>query len=62
VEELKDAILSMIVERFDGRTLSWEDATMALPLAAFEIKQVALFAPAVRSLNPAVNSFGENGA
>ena len=62
MEELKDAILSMIVERFDGRTLSWEDATMALSLAAFEIKQVALFAPAVRSLSPAVNSFGENGA
>jgi hypothetical protein len=35
---------------------------MALSLAAFEIKQVALFALAVRSLNPAVQSFGENGA
>ena len=34
----------MLVERFDGRPLSWEDATMDLALAAFEIKQMALFA------------------
>ena len=35
----------MLVERFDGRPLSWEDATMGLALAAFEFKQMALFVP-----------------
>ena len=44
-DEVKDAVLRMLVERFDGRPLSWEDATMDLALAAFEIKQMALFAP-----------------
>jgi hypothetical protein len=42
VDELKDAVLRMIVERFGARPLSWEDATQALALAAFEIKQAGL--------------------
>jgi hypothetical protein len=45
VDELKDAVLHMIVEKFGDRPLTWEDATMALALAGFEIKQAALFAP-----------------
>jgi hypothetical protein len=45
VDELKDAILQMIVEKFGDRVLTWEDATMALSLAAFEIKQAAMVAP-----------------
>lgn len=52
-DELKDAILAMMVERFGAtrgpaggrRPLTWEAATMGLALAAFEIKQLALFAP-----------------
>jgi hypothetical protein len=43
VDELKDAILEMIVERFGDRHLTWEDADMALRLVAFEIKQAAMF-------------------
>ena len=43
-EELKDAILEMMVERFGDRPLCWEDASMGLALAAFEIKQIAPFA------------------
>ena len=42
VDEMKDAILRMIVDKFGDRPLSWEDATMALSIAAFEIKQAAL--------------------
>lgn len=45
VDELKDAILTLIVEQFGDRVLTWEVAEMALSLAAFEIKQAALFAP-----------------
>ena len=41
-EELKDVILRAIVEKFDGRALSWEIAEQALSLAALEIKQMAL--------------------
>ena len=44
-DEVKDAVLRMLVERLDGRPLRWEDATMGLELVAFEIKQMALFAP-----------------
>lgn len=44
-EELKEAILKMIVERFGDRKITWETAERALSLAAFEIKQAALFAP-----------------
>jgi hypothetical protein len=43
-EELKNAILRMIVEKFDGRPLDWETAERALSLAASKIKQVAPFA------------------
>jgi hypothetical protein len=38
----------MIVERFGERQLSWETAEMALSLASLEIKQAALFAPAIK--------------
>jgi hypothetical protein len=48
-DELREAILRMIVERFGDRELSWETAELALALAGFEIKQAALFAPAVGS-------------
>jgi hypothetical protein len=41
-EELKDVILHAIVEKFDGRALSWDIAEQALSLAAFEIEQMAL--------------------
>jgi hypothetical protein len=47
VDELKDAILRMIVREFGDRPLTWEDASMALSLANFEIKQAALFAPRI---------------
>jgi hypothetical protein len=43
-EELKDAILQMIVERFGDRKLTWETVEMALNLVGFEVKQAALFA------------------
>ena len=43
VDELKDAILQMIMERFKDRHLTWEDADMALRLVAFEIKQAVMF-------------------
>lgn len=45
VDELKDAILQLMVERFGHRHMTWEDADMALRLVAFEIKQATLFAP-----------------
>ncbi len=45
VDELKDAVLRMIVEKFGDRELTWEVATQALSIAAFEIKQAAVFAP-----------------
>jgi hypothetical protein len=32
---LKNAILRMIVERFHGRPLDWQNAARALSLAAF---------------------------
>jgi hypothetical protein len=44
-EELKDAILAMIVEKFGGRDLSWETVEHALSLVNFGIKQAAMFAP-----------------
>ena len=40
---LNDAVLAMLVERFDGRMLTWQVATEGLALAAFEIKQTALW-------------------
>jgi hypothetical protein len=42
VEELKDAVLHMIVARFDGRPHVWVIATEALSIAAFDSKQAAL--------------------
>jgi hypothetical protein len=42
VEELKDAILRMIVREFGKRALDWKTAEMALALASFEIKMAAL--------------------
>jgi hypothetical protein len=44
-EDLKDAVLHMIVERFDGRSLDWERVEQALSWVNFEVKQAALFAP-----------------
>ena len=41
-EELKNAALRLIVERFDGRPLDWQTPERALSLAAFEIKRAAL--------------------
>jgi len=43
VEELKDAILHMVVERFGDRTLDWQTFERATALANFEVKQAALF-------------------
>lgn len=43
-EELKDAILAMMVEKFDRRLLTWETVEQALSLVNFEIKQAAMFA------------------
>ena len=43
-EELKDAILAMMVEKFGDRALSWETVEHALSLVNFEIKQAAMFA------------------
>jgi hypothetical protein len=47
VEELKDAVLAMIVREFGDRTLDWETVEQALSLVNFEIKQAALFVPPV---------------
>jgi hypothetical protein len=41
--EVKDAVLAMLVERFDGRMLTWQVAAEGLALAASEIKQTALW-------------------
>lgn len=43
-DELKDAILHTIVERFGDRKLTWETVEMALSLVNFEVKQAAMFA------------------
>jgi len=43
--ELKDAILAMMVERFGDRPLDWEMVERALKIANSEIKQLAVFAP-----------------
>jgi hypothetical protein len=44
-EELKDAMLQIIVEKFGDRALSVETIEHALSLVNFEIKQAAMFAP-----------------
>ena len=41
-EELKDAILAMIVEKFGDRTLDWQTVEHALSLVNFEVKRAAL--------------------
>jgi|SoimicmetaTmtHMA_FD_contig_31_17729232_length_321_multi_2_in_0_out_0_1 hypothetical protein len=38
-EELKDAILAMMVREFGDRPLDWETVARALVLVNFEIKQ-----------------------
>lgn len=43
MDEVKDAVLAMLAERFDGRMLTWQVASEGLALAAFEIKQAALW-------------------
>ena len=43
MDEVKDAVLATLVERFDGRMLTWQVATEGLAMAAFEIKQTALW-------------------
>jgi hypothetical protein len=47
-DELKDAILAMIVEKFGDRTLDWETVERALKIVNFEVKQAALFAPGAK--------------
>jgi hypothetical protein len=42
VEDLKDAILRMIVREFGKRAFDWQTAEQALSLAAYEIKLMAL--------------------
>ena len=42
-EELKDAILGMIVEKFGDRALLWETVEHALSLVNFEVRQAAMF-------------------
>jgi hypothetical protein len=42
VEELKEAVLRMIVEKFDGKELTWETVERALSLVNFEVKQAAV--------------------
>ena len=39
---IEDAILRMIVEKFDGQPLDWQTSEWALSLASFEIKYAAL--------------------
>jgi hypothetical protein len=46
-DELKDAILAMMVERFGDRPLDWETVERALKIVNFEIKQLAVFAPPI---------------
>jgi hypothetical protein len=48
-EELKDAILALIVRDFGDRQIDWETVERALSLVGFEIKQAALFAPPVET-------------
>lgn len=40
VAELRDAILAMIAERFQGRELDIDTATMALAQAGFDLRMV----------------------
>jgi hypothetical protein len=45
IEELKDAVLRMMIDKFDGRHLDWQTVDQALALVNFEVKQLAVFAP-----------------
>jgi hypothetical protein len=45
VDELKDAILHMIVREFGDRELEWQTVEQATALVNFEVKQAAVFAP-----------------
>jgi hypothetical protein len=47
VDELADAVLRMIVEKFGDRVLTWETVEQALSIVNFEVKQAAVFAPPV---------------
>ena len=42
IEELKDAVLRLMVTEFGDRPLTWETVERALALAIFEVKQHAL--------------------
>ena len=46
-DEVKDAVLRILKQRFHSRTLSWQDAMQGLASAALEIKQMELFAPPI---------------
>ena len=45
IDELKDAILRMMVREFGHRPLDWLTVERATALVNFEIKQLAVFAP-----------------
>lgn len=47
VDELKDAILRMMVREFGDRPLDWETVEQALTLINFHVKQIAVFAPPI---------------
>lgn len=40
--EVTDVVLHALLEHFDGRKLTWEEATAGLASAAFQIKALAL--------------------
>jgi hypothetical protein len=44
IDELKDAILRMMVLEFPGRSLDYLTVEAALKLVNFEVKQMAMFA------------------
>jgi hypothetical protein len=44
-DELADAVLRMMVDKFGDRQLDWETVERALKLVNFEVKQAAVFAP-----------------
>jgi len=48
-DEVKDMILRQLVQHFEGRPIDWKVCEMGCALAAFEIKQAALFAPRIKT-------------
>jgi hypothetical protein len=44
-DELADAVLHMIIDRFGDRQLDWETVERALKVVNFKVKQAAMFAP-----------------